>query len=76
MKIFNSGTLYKLKNKKAFIYTIQDKSTLIKVLYLINGKFRTPKIQYLYRAIDYMNEKHNVNIEKLPLDNSNILSNP
>lgn len=42
---------------------------------LINGKFRTPKIKYLHKAIDRINIIHNTNIEKLPLDNSNIESN-
>lgn len=41
----------------------------------MNGKFRTPKIIYLYKAIDYLNLKYNLNINKLPLDKSNINSN-
>jgi hypothetical protein len=41
---------------------------------LINSKLRTPKIKYLYKAIDHINTIHNT-IEKLPLDNSNIESN-
>lgn len=33
------------------------------------------KKKYLSRAIDYVNILHNANIEKLPLDKSNIESN-
>lgn len=42
---------------------------------LINGKFRTPKIKYLYKAIDHLNLLYNTNIQKLPLDASNLESN-
>jgi hypothetical protein len=42
---------------------------------LINGIFRTPKVKYLYRAIDHINMIHNTDIEKLPLDISKIESN-
>jgi hypothetical protein len=42
---------------------------------LINGKFRTPKVKYLYKAIDHINLLYNTNIEKLPLDDSNLGSN-
>lgn len=42
---------------------------------LINGKFRTPKIKYLNRAIDHLNITHNANIDKLPLDTSDLDSN-
>jgi hypothetical protein len=42
---------------------------------LINSKFRTPKIKYLYRVINHINTLRNVNIEKLPLNNSILESN-
>ena len=42
---------------------------------MVNGKFRTPKIKYLYKAIDHLNVVHNTNIEKLPLDKSILESN-
>jgi hypothetical protein len=56
-------------------YRISEKGKLIEIINLINGKFRTPKIKYLYKAIDHINMIHKTNIEKLPLDNSNIESN-
>jgi len=74
--IFSTGSLYDIKSTNACRYQISEKDTLIKIIKLINGKFRTPKIEYLYRAIDYINIVHNANIKKLPLDKSNLLSNP
>jgi hypothetical protein len=45
------------------------------IVNLINGKFRTPKIDQLHQLINWMNKKHSLNIEKLPLDNSSLLNN-
>jgi len=73
--IFNTGSLYQEKLNNTCKYRISKTSKLIDMINLINGKFRTPKIKYLYRAIDHINMIHNTNIEKLPLDNSSIESN-
>jgi len=75
-EILGTGSFYDIKSTNACRYTISEKHTLIKIINLINGKFRTPKIKYLYKAIDYINIVHNTNIKKLPLDKSNLLSNP
>lgn len=42
---------------------------------MINGKFRTPKIEALGRAIDFINKKGIYNISKLGLDRNRIESN-
>jgi hypothetical protein len=73
--IFNTGSIYKEILNDACKYRISETNKLIEIINLINGKFRTPKIKYLYRAIDRINLIHNTHIEKLPLDNSNIESN-
>jgi len=73
--IFNTGSLYKETLNDACKYRISETAKLIEMINLINGKFRTPKIKYLHRAIDHINLIHNTNIEKLPLDISNIDSN-
>lgn len=73
--IFNTGSLYQEKSTNCCKYRISETNKLIEMINLINGKFRTPKIKYLYRAIDHINMVYNTNIEKLPLDNSNIESN-
>ena len=41
-----------------------------KVVELINGELRTPKIHQLYSLIDWLNKNHNTNITKLPLKES------
>lgn len=74
--IFGTGSLYQVKIGNTCAYRIYEKKTLIKLINLINGKFRTPKIQYLHKAIDRVNLIHNLNIPKLPLDNSSLESNP
>jgi hypothetical protein len=77
INIFNTENrnIYLEKNNNSCKYCIADKKTLIEVINLINGKFRTPKIIYLHRAIDRINLKYGTNIEKLHLDKSNIDSN-
>jgi hypothetical protein len=74
--IFGTGSLYQVSIGNTCVYRIYDKNTLIEVINLINGKFRTPKIKYLHKAIDHINLKYNLNIKKLPLDNSSLESNP
>ena len=74
-QVFKTGSLYQERLSNVCKYRISDKDKLTEVINLINGKFRTPKIKYLYRAIDHLNLLYNTNIQKLPLDTSNIDSN-
>ncbi len=53
---------------------ISSKKTLCSIIELINGKFRTPKIDQLYKLIDWMNKQHSMDIAKLPLNDSSILN--
>jgi hypothetical protein len=76
ISIFEAGGIYQPKNNNTCRYSIAKTDKLIEIINLINGKFRTPKIMCLHKAIDYINLKHGTKIEKLPLDNSNIMSNP
>ena len=48
---------------------------MINIVNIINGKFRTPKIDQLYNLIDWINEKYLVKIPKMPLDNSPLIIN-
>jgi len=54
---------------------ILAKEEVLKVINLINGYMRTPKIEALHRAIHWINEKDNSNIPLLGLDLSPINSN-
>ena len=73
-KNLNMGQIYKIKGKNAYYYRISNLKNLIKVINLINGYMRTPKINQLYNLIDYINAR-GFNINKLPLDNSSLNSN-
>ena len=71
-EVFGTGSISKYKFSNVCYYTICDKNGIIEFINLINGKFRTPKIWYLHKAIDRLNLKYNINIEKFPLDDSNL----
>lgn len=52
-----------------------EKKIICKLVELVNGKFRTPKISALYRLIDFLNYSYSLAYIKAPLDESPILSN-
>ena len=62
---------YKLQDN-ACVLTISPVSGLKKVVELINGECRTPKIDQLYKLIDWLNTNHSANIIKLPLKKGNL----
>ena len=74
-QVLDTGSLYQEKQNNTCKYRISKTNKLIEVINMINGKFRTPKIKYLHKAIDYLNLLYNANIKKLPLDNSSLDSN-
>ena len=57
------------------ILQILSKEEVLKIIYLINGYMRTPKIEALHRAIDWINEKDNSSIPCLGIDKSPLDSN-
>ena len=65
------GSIVKQKNKKAINLTIVGRRGLLKVVDLVNGKFRTKKIESLHKLLDYLKE----NIQALPKDTSSVLIN-
>lgn len=71
---FGSGSINQDKNGVCR-FRITNADVVIKIINMVNGKFRTPKIEALYRAIDNVNKWRDANITKLPLDSSNIDSN-
>lgn len=68
------GSLNKKKNAKAYVQTITKKEDQIKLIYLINGYFRTPKIESQHQLIIFFN-KEDQKINLLPLDNSPLINN-
>ena len=73
-KILNTGSIYEEK-RGVCRYSITNAEAVIRMINLVNGKFRTPKVQALYKAIDNLNKWHNANLFKLPLDTSSLGSN-
>lgn len=54
---------------------ILAKKEVLKIINLINGHMRTPKIQPLHKAISWINENNNSSIPYLGLDTSSLDSN-
>lgn len=57
------------------ILQILAKQEVLKIIHLINGHMRTPKIEALHRAICWINEKDSTTIPCLGLDLSSLDSN-
>lgn len=75
MSIIKVGKLYNKPQQGYVIWHIQKIEDVIKIINLINGYMRTPKIEALHRAIKWYNGFYNINIEPLGLDQSPINSN-
>lgn len=73
--ITNAGTVYNKWNAGHVLWQIQKTEDVIKIINIINGFMRTPKIEALHRAIHWFNTYDNLNLEYLSLDNSPINSN-
>ena len=74
------STLFKVgkvidKSAGHVLLQILAKKEVLKIINLINGRMRTPKIEALHRAISWINEKDNSSIPCLGLDLSPIDSN-
>lgn len=73
--ITSTGTVYNRKNAGCVIWHIQNPEDVTKIIYIINGFMRTPKIEALHRMIDWFNKNMDSNIKPLDLDLSSIDSN-
>lgn len=70
MAFFGHGNLYKVKNKKAYVWSIQNKDGITKFLELINGYIRTqPKLNQITERAKYLPS----NFQKT-VDTSSLLS--
>ena len=67
--------MYNKSQQGCVIWHIQKIEDVIKIINLINGYMRTPKIEELHRAIKWYYYHYNINIEPLGLDQSPINSN-
>lgn len=70
LELIGSGFIrYKLQDN-ACVLVVSPVVGLKKIVNLINGELRTPKIHQLHALIDWLNKSHSTNITKLPLKNS------
>lgn len=73
--VTKAGTVYNKKNAGYLIWHIQKTEDVVKIVNIINGYMRTPKIEALHRAINWFNDFDKCNINCLGLDLSPIDSN-
>jgi len=69
------GSLCRKKGVNAYILIINNFDGLLLIVNIINGYMRTPKINALFKLINWLNNRFNLKIKKLDLDNSFIGSN-
>jgi hypothetical protein len=73
--VLGGGYILIRKNNKSGRLFIKKKTVLLKLINLINGYMRTPKIEALYRLIDWFNNENNYTIKKEELDISDLDKN-
>lgn len=66
------GSLIRKKGLNAFVLYINDQKGILNLVNLLNGQMKTPKIYSLYKLIDWLNNKRNLNIIKLPLNTDSL----
>ena len=78
-KVLGEGSLAKKKGVNAYILTINSYKGLVLIISLLNGNMRTPKVESLYKLIDWLNNSKNTNflgsVLKKPLNDSPLTSN-
>lgn len=75
LEIIGSGFIrYKTKDN-ACVLVVSPVVGLKKIVNLINGELRTPKIHQLHSLIDWLNKNHNTQFEKLPLNKGSLENN-
>lgn len=73
LDIIGSGFIKYKYNDNACILTVSAVVQLKKIVYLINGELRTPKIHQLHNLIDWLNKNHKTNLNKFPLKENSLL---
>ena len=72
LELIGLGFIRYKRQDNACVLTVSPVIGLKKLVYLINGELRTPKIHQLHKLIDWLNKNHNANIPKLPLKDSSL----
>lgn len=75
LKSIFGGHVRTLKDVNACRWIINSKDGLFKIIELINGKIRTPKITKFNEFVVFINTHYNSNFISKPLDTSSIINN-
>jgi hypothetical protein len=75
LDVIGFGYIYPLKGQNAYRLVINNIEGLLRVVALVNGFFRTPKIASLHALIAWLNLHSNSSIDSLPVDDSSLMSN-
>ena len=76
-KTLGFGSVSRTKGVNAYRLTINNYEGLIKLVKLLNGKFKTIKINDFHLLIDFLNRRFpGLNLEKKPLDTTSLANNP
>ena len=75
LDIIGSGFIRYKPKDNACVLVVSPVIGLKKIVYLINGELRTPKIHQLYKLIDWLNKNHSTSIKKLPLKEGDLVNN-
>lgn len=67
LDLIGSGFIRYKPKDNACVLVVSPVVGLKRIVYLINGELRTPKIYKLHKLIDWLNKNHSINIKKLPL---------
>jgi hypothetical protein len=66
LSIIEYGHIAYKPKKNACVLTVSAVKGLVKLINLIKGELRTPKINQVYLLIDWLNKNHSLNISKVP----------
>jgi LAGLIDADG endonuclease len=72
LEIIGYGFIRYKPKDNACILVVSPMNGLERIVGLINGKLRTPKIVQLYTLIEWLNKNHNLTITKLPLNKGDL----
>ena len=75
LEIIGSGFIRYKPKDNACVLVISPVVGLKKIVNLINGELRTPKIHQLHSLIDWLNKNHSTQLEKLPLNKGSLENN-
>lgn len=80
-KVLGYGSVQVVEASNFVLFVVRSKQGILDLIYLMNGKFRTPKLSKLNALINYINSNASFapllqdKIPLLPLDSSNLGSN-